>query len=198
MRRYASEVVVFALLASCATYDELGPLPSAGVDSTSGSPNSAEGGAFNGGSAGASVASSGGAGAATGGVGSSSGASPTAGNGGSSSAGTASGGSAGRAPSGGAAGGLSASGAGQGGDAVTDACPEDPSKTAPGTCGCGMPDVDTAQLASCVGLKNALAHRYDFEGAGAAVLDRSPSWTARGCSTSAEARAGRTSTCRTA
>jgi hypothetical protein len=55
---------------------------------------------------------------------------------------------------------------------VTDDCPNDPSKTAPGVCGCGFPDADTPQLASCTGLKTALVHRYDFEGTGTAVTDR--------------------------
>jgi len=55
---------------------------------------------------------------------------------------------------------------------VTDACPSDPAKTAPGVCGCGLPDADTATLASCKGLKSALVHRYDFEGTGTTVTDR--------------------------
>jgi hypothetical protein len=64
-----------------------------------------------------------------------------------------------------------------GGDAgappvVTDLCPKDPEKTAPGVCGCGFPDADTAQLGSCKVLTKALVHRYDFEGTGTAVMDR--------------------------
>jgi Concanavalin A-like lectin/glucanases superfamily len=55
---------------------------------------------------------------------------------------------------------------------VTDQCPNDPAKTAPGVCGCGFPEADTAQLGSCKVLKNALVHRYDFEGTGTAVMDR--------------------------
>jgi Concanavalin A-like lectin/glucanases superfamily len=89
-------------------------------------------------------------------------------------AGTSSGGSAGSggaAGSGGSAGSAAGSG-GSGGSTVKDDCPNDPAKTAPGTCGCGFPDADTAQLASCTGLKTALAHRYDFEGTGTVVTDR--------------------------
>jgi hypothetical protein len=56
--------------------------------------------------------------------------------------------------------------------AAADACPDDPAKTAAGACGCGFPDADTAELASCQGLKAALVHRYDFEGSGTAVMDR--------------------------
>jgi Concanavalin A-like lectin/glucanases superfamily len=55
---------------------------------------------------------------------------------------------------------------------TSDDCPSDPAKTAPGVCGCGLPDADTASLASCTGLKTALVHRYDFEGTGTAVMDR--------------------------
>jgi hypothetical protein len=53
-----------------------------------------------------------------------------------------------------------------------DCCPADPNKTEPGACGCGIPDQDTAQLASCTSLKAGLVHRYDFEGGGKAVVDR--------------------------
>ncbi len=53
-----------------------------------------------------------------------------------------------------------------------DACPTDPNKTAPGVCGCGLPDADTATLAGCASLKAALVHRYDFEGTGTVVTDR--------------------------
>ena len=54
---------------------------------------------------------------------------------------------------------------------VPDACPNDPAKTEPGVCGCGIPDVDGAAAASCIGLRDALVHRYRFEGAGTAVTD---------------------------
>jgi Concanavalin A-like lectin/glucanases superfamily len=75
---------------------------------------------------------------------------------------------------GGGSGGTSTSGSGgQGGKpAATDDCPSDPLKTAPGVCGCGVPDADTAAAAGCVGLKTALVHRYDFEGTGTTVTDR--------------------------
>ena len=89
-------------------------------------------------------------------------------------AGGSSGGSGGAAGSGGGGGsaGSAAGSGGSGGTAVKDDCPNDPAKTAPGTCGCGFPDADTAQLASCTGLKTALVHRYDFEGTGTVVTDR--------------------------
>jgi hypothetical protein len=63
---------------------------------------------------------------------------------------------------------------GEGGEPAqpSDECPEDPQKTAPGVCGCGLPDMDSATLAGCQGLKSALVHRYDFEGTGATVSDR--------------------------
>jgi hypothetical protein len=54
---------------------------------------------------------------------------------------------------------------------VNDTCPNDPAKTAPGVCGCGLPDADTAQLAGCTSVKSSLAHRYDFEGTGTVVSD---------------------------
>ena len=63
-------------------------------------------------------------------------------------------------------------GAGGAPPVVTDQCPTDPAKTAPGVCGCGFPEADTAELGSCKVLKQALVHRYDFEGTGTAVMDR--------------------------
>jgi hypothetical protein len=48
-----------------------------------------------------------------------------------------------------------------------DECPDDPKKTEPGTCGCGTADDDTG----CIGLKNALIHRYRFEGTGTTAVD---------------------------
>jgi len=58
------------------------------------------------------------------------------------------------------------------GEPSPDACPDDPDKTAPGVCGCGVPDVATATLSDCQSLKAALSHRYDFEGNGTLVKDR--------------------------
>ena len=55
---------------------------------------------------------------------------------------------------------------------VQDDCPSDPSKLAPGACGCGVPDAPGATHADCQTLKGLLAHRYDFEGSGTAVNDR--------------------------
>jgi hypothetical protein len=82
-------------------------------------------------------------------------------------------------PSGGSlaghAGEMSAGGEGEGGAAGCadgDCCPADPDKTEPGVCGCGVPDQDTTQLASCLPLVASLVHRYDFEGGGKAVMDR--------------------------
>jgi hypothetical protein len=63
---------------------------------------------------------------------------------------------------GGAAG--SAGSAGGGGAGGADMCPDDPDKTAPGKCGCGVPDQDTQLASSCIPLQNALIHRYSFEG----------------------------------
>jgi hypothetical protein len=48
--------------------------------------------------------------------------------------------------------------------AVIDDCPNDATKTAPGLCGCGIPE-------NCAGLISALAHRYRFEGTGTTVVD---------------------------
>jgi len=45
-----------------------------------------------------------------------------------------------------------------------DACPDDPDKTVPGACGCGVAE-------SCTALKAALRHRYTFEANGAAAPD---------------------------
>ena len=101
----------------------------------------------------------------------------TAVSGSTSTAGTTSGtgGSAGSAGSGGSAGTLASAGAGgddcSGAD-CSDACPDDPDKTEPGVCGCGVPDVDTAQVAGCTGLKNALVHRYSFDGTGTTIEDK--------------------------
>jgi hypothetical protein len=61
----------------------------------------------------------------------------------------------------GAAGGGGAAGSDGG---PTDGCPNDPVKTAPGICGCGVPE-------SCVELKNALVHRYRFLGSGTQATD---------------------------
>jgi hypothetical protein len=57
-------------------------------------------------------------------------------------------------------------------DAV-DGCPDQPAKTAPGLCGCDLPDDDTSEpgVASCRGLIDALVHRYAFDGSGTVVRD---------------------------
>ncbi len=54
-----------------------------------------------------------------------------------------------------------------------DGCPDQPSKTEAGLCGCELPDDDTSEpgVASCSGLLAALVHRYGFDGSGTAVLD---------------------------
>lgn len=81
-------------------------------------------------------------------------------------------GASGLGGTGGANGGRGGSGQSGNGGGTTDGCPDDPAKTSPGDCGCGIPDTDTAALASCKGLKSALVHRYDFEGTGTGVTDR--------------------------
>ncbi len=68
--------------------------------------------------------------------------------------------------------GASDGGAGTGTGTEPDACPDDPDKTAPGVCGCGIPDAPTATMTDCKTLKAKLAHRYDFEGTGTSVKDR--------------------------
>jgi hypothetical protein len=81
------------------------------------------------------------------------------GGGGTSAAG--SGGSGGAAGgTGGGAGGATGGAAGGGG---ADACPTDPDKSAPGTCGCGVPDTDSVKGAGCAPLKDAIIHRYSFD-----------------------------------
>jgi hypothetical protein len=52
-----------------------------------------------------------------------------------------------------------------------DGCPDQRDKVAPGLCGCEIPDEDRADLASCTGLREALIHRYSFEGTGNVALD---------------------------
>jgi hypothetical protein len=88
--------------------------------------------------------------------------SPATGGGGSGSSMAGMGGGGGEA--GGLGGAAGSAGTGGGGAGGADACPQDPNKTAPGKCGCGEPDVDSAATASCIGLQNALVHRYSFEG----------------------------------
>lgn len=46
-----------------------------------------------------------------------------------------------------------------------DCCPDDPNKTEPGVCGCGVDE------ALCLTLKTALLHRYSFSGTGTTVTD---------------------------
>jgi hypothetical protein len=65
---------------------------------------------------------------------------------------------------GGAGGANDAGAAGSGGDGPIDACPNDPSKLAPGQCGCGVPE-------SCAALKAALVHRYSFNQDGMTAVD---------------------------
>jgi Concanavalin A-like lectin/glucanases superfamily len=145
---------------------------SAGGNSSAGTTSSEPEGNAGGepGSGGMSAAGAGGRGdtAGSGGV-------PNSGGGGAGGASGGAGANAGASAGGGASGGsggAGAAGSSGAGGAPIDNCPSDPAKTAPGICGCGFPDADTATLASCTGLKNALAHRYDFEGTGAVVTDR--------------------------
>ncbi len=48
-----------------------------------------------------------------------------------------------------------------------DECPQDPGKTEPGICGCGIADGQSG----CLGLQDALIHRYSFTGLGTTVTD---------------------------
>lgn len=50
----------------------------------------------------------------------------------------------------------------------SDDCPDDPDKTAPGICGCGIPDTDGT---GCTGLIDALTHRYRFDDSGSELVD---------------------------
>jgi Concanavalin A-like lectin/glucanases superfamily len=156
---------------ACATYQEA-PTPLGDDESVAGSAVTPSGGSGNAGTAptgGTTVVSQ--AGTAT---------SPSAGTAtvvaGSSGSGTVvpSGGNSGTGGVTGSAGTAVVGDGGAGGEppAVVDECPTDPAKTAPGVCGCGFPDADTATLASCTGLKTSLVHRYDFEGTGTVVTDR--------------------------
>jgi hypothetical protein len=120
--------------------------------------------------------SGGSAGAATGGAGSGGTAGTFTAVSGSGGGGAGSGGSAGSSGSGGSAGSLAVGGEGGmdcagGAPSCNDACPEDPDKTEPGECGCGVPDVDTALVAGCTGLKTHLVHRYSFDGTDTTITD---------------------------
>jgi hypothetical protein len=53
---------------------------------------------------------------------------------------------------------------------VDDCCPDDPQKTGPGLCGCGVADAP-----ECAALRAALAHRYSFDAAGASAVDTAAS-----------------------
>jgi hypothetical protein len=160
-RALASASLLALCVAACATYEESPPpLGTGGVDTSSlgGSAGSAAGKAP---VAGTSVSSAGTQTSPAGG---------TPGVAGSVSSG-------GLTANGGSSGGGGTPAGSEGGEAgappvVNDDCPSDPAKTAPGVCGCGFPDADTAQLAGCAGLKSALVHRYDFEGTGTVVTDR--------------------------
>jgi|GEM_PF-1428469 len=177
MRRAWAGLLVVGL-AACATYEEtpLGivdqdPDAVGGMGATGGSSDSAGKAP----SAGSSVMPNGGSATMpAGGKTSSLGGTGSAGT---TTAGTATGGNAGgpaggKGGMGGTGGSNTAAGAPAGGTSATDTCPTDPAKTAPGVCGCGFPDADTATLAGCAGLKSALVHRYDFEGTGTVVTDR--------------------------
>jgi hypothetical protein len=156
-----------------------GTNPSKGGSSTTEGGSPAEGGSDSGGSA-----ATGGKGGsnATGGETTTGGATSKGGT--TSTGGTASKGGAtstGGATTGGttAKGGTSSTGGTTGGSATgtggstggTDGCPSDPNKTAPGTCGCGIPEQDSGSVAGCLGLKSALVHRYTFAGTGTTVSD---------------------------
>jgi hypothetical protein len=59
-----------------------------------------------------------------------------------------------------------------------DACPNQPLKQEPGTCGCAIPDEDSEDTASCIPLVGALAHRYSFNVVGPTVRDSVEGWDA--------------------
>jgi hypothetical protein len=178
-------VFLVAGVAACATYEDTpvrlaegGPEPVGGMVAAGGSSDSAgkapsAGGAAvpSGGSASVSVGGKTNSAGETGSGGTATAGTATAGT---ATAGTATGGTVG-GPAGGVGGSTRGGGAGapSGGTApVMDSCPTDPAKAAPGVCGCGFPESDTATLAGCSGLKSALVHRYDFEGTGTVVTDR--------------------------
>jgi hypothetical protein len=54
---------------------------------------------------------------------------------------------------------------------VDDGCPDRPDKVEPGVCGCQIPDADRADYAGCLGLMQALLHRYSFDGEGDVARD---------------------------
>lgn len=190
-RRRLTALAALALsVGACATYEDgISPLDNVGGDVNTGGSESTNAGTDATGAAGntstAGTESSGGgtkpqpSGGSTGtaGTADNGGSDATAGSGGtqagSDAGGVAGGGAGGGAGKGGSAGAAGSAGSGgSGGSAMVDECPNDPAKTAPGVCGCGFPDADTAKLASCTGIKNALVHRYDFEGTGTTVTDR--------------------------
>jgi hypothetical protein len=129
-----------------------GSVATGGTSTTGGTPSKG-GTTSTGGSSGGSVSATGGA-STTGGTPSKGGATST---GGSSGGSVATGGTAGSGGAGGCSGG--------------DCCPSDPNKTMPGVCGCGVPDQDSGTTAGCVGLRNALVHRYSFSGSGTRATD---------------------------
>jgi len=96
--------------------------------------------------------------------------------------GGSSGGTAGGDASGGSSGASASAGApneppsdrdGDGTPDASDGCPDQPAKTAPGLCGCDLPDDDTSEpgVLSCRGLLDALVHRFAFDGTGTVVRD---------------------------
>ncbi len=48
-----------------------------------------------------------------------------------------------------------------------DGCPSDPNKVGSGECGCGYPDI----VDGCLGLRDAIIHRYSFDGSGDTAND---------------------------
>lgn len=155
---------VAGLAIACSVYEQ----PQISSDALGGSASGAGGAQAGDGNGGAGVTSVAGSVGSGPGIAGSAGASMGGAPGSAGSAGsTASGGS------GGAGSVMPVAGASDGGaPAVTDECPDDPEKLAPGKCGCGIPDKSTATKTDCVSLKAKLAHRYDFEGSGTAVKDR--------------------------
>jgi hypothetical protein len=54
---------------------------------------------------------------------------------------------------------------------LDDGCPDRPDKIEPGVCGCQIPDADRPDYAGCLGLMQALLHRYSFDGEGDVARD---------------------------
>ena len=148
-----------------ATADDV--TPGVALGGSGGEAGSAEPVGASAGSGGMAVAGSGTAGTAPEPVAGASGSAGSSATAGAAGQGGAGGGGAGGASAGtgGAAGqGGQGGSAGQGGSGNVDECPNDPQKTAPGKCGCGVSEI-------CAELEAGLAHRYSFGSANMTATD---------------------------